>query len=141
MIIYFDTSALVKLYVEETGSNRIRDITHRASVISTSKIAYPEARSSFARKRKEGGFSQNALRKIVEQLNRDWESYLLIEITDGLVRAAGDLAEKYLLRGFDSIHLASAVQLRNKIRSEISFSSTDLKLNQSAQKEGLSVVS
>ena len=141
MIIYFDTSALVKLYVEETGSNRIRDITHRASVISTSKIAYPEARSAFARKRKEGGFSQNALRRIVEELNRDWESYLVIEITDGLVRSAGDLAEKYLLRGFDSIHLASAVQLRNKIRSEVSFSSTDLKLNQSAEKEGLSVVS
>jgi predicted nucleic acid-binding protein len=141
MIVYLDTSALVKLYVDETGSDKIREITHRASVISTSKIAYAEARSAFARKQKEGGFSYPILRKVVEDFNRDWESYFAIEITDGLIRSAGDLAEKYLLRGFDSIHLASAIQLRNKTRSETFFSSTDQRLNQSAGKEGIAILS
>ena len=141
MIVYLDTSALVKLYVDEIGSDRIRDITHQASVISTSKIAYAEARSAFARKQKEGGFSPHILRKIVEDFNRDWESFFVIEITDGLIRSAGDLAEKYILRGFDSIHLASVIQLKNKTRSETYFSSTDLRLNQSAEKEGITVLS
>jgi uncharacterized protein len=137
MILYLDTSSLVKLYVAEIGSDKIQRISEQASVISTSKIAYAEARAAFARKQKEGGFPRKGLRKIVEELNRDWESYFAIEITDGLVRLAGDLAEKYLLRGFDSIHLASAIHLKDKTRSETYFSSADRRLNESAGKEGL----
>ena len=81
MIVYLDTSSLVKLYVEETDSGKIRAIASNATVISTSKAAYAEARAAFARKQKEGGFSSNALRKIVGDLNRDLESYFVIEIT------------------------------------------------------------
>jgi len=141
MIVYLDTSSLIKLYVDEIDSGKIKGIANKAAVISTSKIAYAEARSAFARKQREGGFSVSILRKVVEDFNKDWESYFLIEITDGLIRFAGDIAEKYLLRGFDSIHLASAVNLRNKINSAIYFSSHDTRLNQAAEKEGISVIS
>ena len=141
MIIYLDTSSLVKLYVEEIDSEKIKDVVNKAAAISTSKIAYAEARSAFARKQKEDGFPLSVLRKVVEDFNKDWESYFVIEITDGLIRFAGDIAEKYLLRGFDSIHLASAVHLKNKINSEIYFSSHDIRLNQSAEKEGIIVLS
>src|SRR3990172_6150903 len=141
MIVYIDTSNLVKLYVDETGSEKIKDMVQNATVLSTSKVAYAEARAAFARKQREKGFSIGILRKIVEDLNRDWESYFVIEITDGLIRFAGDIAEKYLLRGFDSIHLASAVHLKNKIRADIHFSSYDTRLNQSAEKEGIIILS
>jgi uncharacterized protein len=137
MILYLDTSSLVKLYVAEVGSDRVKSISEQAAVISTSKIAYAEARAALARKQKEGGFSFKRLRKIVEELNRDWENYFAVEITDGVVRLAGDLAEKYLLRGFDSIHLASAIHLKDKSRSETYFSSADKRLNESAGNEGL----
>ena len=140
MIVYLDTSSLVKLYVEESGSAIVRDVTQKAAVIATSKIAYAEARAAFARKQRDDGFSITALRKIVEDLNRDWESYFIIEVTDGIIRAAGDIAEKYLLRGFDSIHLASAVNLKGKIMGEVFFSSTDSKLNRAAGKEGIKVL-
>lgn len=140
MIVYLDTSSLVKLYVEEAGSAIVRDVTQKASVIAASKIAYAEARAAFARKQRDDGFSITALRKIVEDLNRDWESYFIIEVTDGIIRSAGDIAEKYLLRGFDSIHLASAVNLKGKIMGEVSFSSTDSKLNRAAGKEGIKVL-
>ena len=112
MIIYLDTSDLVKLYVKEIGSERVKDIVRTATVVSTSKIAYAEARAAFARKQKDDGFSMKTLQKIVEDFNRDWESYFVIEVTDGLIRFAGDIAEKHLLRGFDSIHLASAINLK-----------------------------
>jgi len=140
MIVYLDTSDLVKLYVEEIGSEEIKGIILEATVVSTSKVAYAEARSAFARKQKEDGFSIARLRKIVEDFNRDWESYFLIEITDGLIKIAGDIAEKHLLRGFYSIHLASAVILKCKIKSEVYFSSNDTKLNQAARKEGIIVL-
>lgn len=137
MIIYLDTSDLVKLYAEEIGSERIRDIVRNATVISTSKIAYAEARAAFARKQKDDGFPIRALQKMVEDFNRDWEDYFVIEITDGLIKFAGDIAQKHLLRGFDSIHLASAINLKNKIRTDVYFSSNDTKLNHAAEKEGI----
>ena len=140
MIVYLDTSSLVKLYVEEAGSEIIRDIARRATVIAASKIAYAEARAAFARKQRDDGFPIKALRKVVEDLDRDWENYFIIEVTDGIIRAAGDIAEKYFLRGFDSIHLASAVNLKGKIRGEVYFSSADSKLNRAAGKEGIKVL-
>lgn len=141
MIVYLDTSSLVKLYVEEINTEKIRNFVRNAATVSTSKIAYAEARAAFAKKQKKEGFSLKVLRKIVEDFNRDWESYFVIEITDGLIRFAGDIAEKYLLRGFDSIHLASAIHLKNKIDSAIYFSSYDTRLNQSAEKEGITLLS
>lgn len=140
MILYLDTSSLVKLYVEERSSRHVQDIVGKATVLSTSMVAYAEARAAFARKRAEDGFSAAALKRINEDLSRDWESYFVIEVTDGLVRSAGDIAEKHLLRGFDSIHLSSAINLRRKIGSEVFFSSHDERLNRAAAKEGLSIV-
>jgi len=141
MIVYLDTSSLVKLYVEEIDSEKIKNFAHNAAVVSTSKIAYAEARAAFAKKQKERGFSPKDLKKIVEDFNRDWESYFVIEITDGLIRFAGDIAEKYILRGFDSIHLASAIHLKNRTSSDVHFSSFDTRLNQSAEKEGIVILS
>ncbi len=66
MIVYLDTSDLAKLYVEEIGSERIKGIAHTATVVSTSKVAYAEARAAFARKQKENGVSRGILQKIVE---------------------------------------------------------------------------
>lgn len=140
MIIYLDTSSLVKIYVDEAGSSRVKELVDSSSVVSTSKVAYAEARAAFARKHKEGGLPRNALRKIVEDLNRDWENYFAIEVTDGLIRSSGDLAEKHLIRGFDSIHLASAVNLKVKLGKEVYFSSKDSKLNKAAEKEGFVVL-
>lgn len=73
------------MYVDETGSDVVKEIAHKAMVISTSKIAYAEARSAFARKQRDDGFSAKVRRKIVEDFNRGWESYFLTEVTDGLI--------------------------------------------------------
>jgi predicted nucleic acid-binding protein len=140
MILYLDTSSLVKLYVEEKSSQHVQSLVSKATIISTSLVAYAEARAAFARKRAEDGFSAAALKRISEDLNRDWESYYVIEVTDGLVRTAGDIAEKHLLRGFDSIHLSSAINLKRKIGSDVFFSSHDERLNRAASKEGLTIV-
>jgi uncharacterized protein len=57
LILYLDTSSLVKLYVEEAGSATIATLVAEASLVCTSVVAYPEARSALARLRREGGLS------------------------------------------------------------------------------------
>ncbi|MBE9540835.1 MAG: type II toxin-antitoxin system VapC family toxin, partial [Proteobacteria bacterium] len=53
MVIYLDTSSLVKLYVEEEDSSKVADLVRSSKVIATSLIAYAEARSAFARRYRE----------------------------------------------------------------------------------------
>ena len=117
MIVYFDTSSLVKLYVE-ADSERVRGIGRQCCHYLNLKDSLRRKQGLLLQESKEDGFSNKTLQNIVEDLNRDWESYFVIEITDGLIRSAGGLAEKHLLRGFDSIHLASAINFRSKIKSE-----------------------
>lgn len=53
-MIYFDSSALVKRYVEEPGSDRVNSILANAGIVTTSKLTYPEILSAFARRHKVG---------------------------------------------------------------------------------------
>ena len=54
MIVYLDTSALVKLYVQEVGSTEVRRAVARADLVATSLVAYVEARSAFGEKTSDG---------------------------------------------------------------------------------------
>ena len=58
MKLYLDTSALVKLYVEEEGSATVREAIARAETVATTVIAYVEACAAFARRRREGRLSR-----------------------------------------------------------------------------------
>jgi predicted nucleic acid-binding protein len=67
--------------------------------------------------------------------DEQWPAYLSLEATDSVCRAAGDLAEKHSLRGFDSIHLASFAEVSRRAGPDSTrFSSFDDRLNQAAQK-------
>lgn len=115
MICYLDTSALVKLYVEEEGSTEVRQHVDKALLVATSKVAYAEARAAFARCWREGLLLETAYRSVAANLAADWPSYYVLELTDALVIKAGELAERYALRGFDAIHLASVLVLVEKL--------------------------
>jgi predicted nucleic acid-binding protein len=103
LILYLDTSSLIKLYVEEHGSAEVEDLISEASLVCTSVVAYPEARSAIARLCREGSLTEEEHLLIKRNLNEDWPHYLVLEATPGICEAAGDLAEKHALRGFDSL--------------------------------------
>lgn len=109
MILYLDTSALVKLYAEEEGTEVVERAVEEAELVATSVVAYAEARAAFARKHREGIFSDEEHWEAVQALDEDWGTIEKSEVTEDLAREAGDLAEERALRGFDSIHLASAL--------------------------------
>jgi len=114
VILYLDTSSLVKLYVSEMESGTVRELVDTAEVAASSRLAYVEARAAFARKRREHGVTPKDYQNIVQDFDRDWESYFLVDVADALVKTAGHLAEKHALRGYDAIHLSSAVTCRGK---------------------------
>ena len=137
MILYLDTSSLVKLYVEEQGSTEVLKSVRSAKAVGTSPVAYAEARSTFARRFREKAFGINAFSRLKSAFDNDWDDYLIVKVTDELVRLAGDLAEKHGLKGFDAIHLASAVTLHHELSTPIVFSCFDEKLQTASQSEGL----
>jgi predicted nucleic acid-binding protein len=130
-----DTSSLVKLYVTEDGTDVVNQLVGAANIVATSVVAYAEARAAFARLRRERMLTTSQFTAVKRALEKDWPTYLALEATDSLCRAAGDLAEKYRLRGFDSIHLASFAEVARRAGSaDTRFSSFDDRLNQAARK-------
>ncbi len=136
---YLDTSALVALYIAERQTNSVRSVVQNAGAIVTSRIGYAEARAAFARMRRERVIPRRAHILIVEQFNHDWEALSVVEVTDLVVRTAGDLVERHPLRGFDAVHLASALALREDAGVEILFCCHDARLAAAARAEHLRV--
>jgi predicted nucleic acid-binding protein len=114
-----DTSALVKLYVQEQGSEMVRKLVDETSVVATSKVAYPEARAALARGLRDGLLEEKDYRHAVAALQNDWPRYLALDVSDPITWLAGELAEKYRLRGFDAIHLAAAVTLKTQVKGRV----------------------
>jgi uncharacterized protein len=140
VILYLDTSSLVKLYVEESGSRETERLVDEASLVCTSVIAYAETRSALARIWRERGLTTEEHDLAKADLERDWLHYLALDVTSEVWRAAGDLAERHALRGFDSLHLASFLHLANAGLGEpVQFSSFDDRLNGAARTEESSI--
>ena len=140
MRLYLDTSALVKLYVDEEGSPFVRRAVDRAGLIATSAIAYVEARSAFVKRRHEGELSAGEYRRVVRDLDADWARYLVVEITESLIRDGARLAETHRLRAYDAVHMASAAALHGRLAESVVFASWDVGLDKAAKTEGLELL-
>lgn len=139
MILYLDTSSLVKLYVREDGSDEVKALFDGARVVATSQVAYAEACAAFARKHRQGDFTDEQYHTVITNLQQHWGAYFAIDVSWPVSKLAGALAERHSLRGFDAIHLASALTLKTRLGSTITFSSSDHKLEATAQSESLEV--
>ncbi len=141
MTLYLDTSSLIKLYVAEAGTDLVRRLVGDAAVVATSAITYAETRAALARLRREGELSRSRFASAKGEFEEQWPAYLTLEVTDSLSRVAGGLAERYRLRGYDSVHLASfAAVARRAGPRETRFSSFDDRLNRAARDLGRTLV-
>lgn len=149
MILYLDTSALIKLYAEEPETEEVRNAVGEARVVTTSEISYVEARSALTRKERDGSFSPQEHDDAVEQLDRDFkEVYLLRLVSGGIIARAGNLTRQHSLRAYDAVHLATALELREEARElsqgrrqpeelPVTLMSYDPPLHRAAQREDL----
>ena len=140
MNVYLDTSALVKLYLVEAGSERVKEVSENAPTVCTSILAYVEAHSAFARKYRARELSVSQFQETIRSLEADWGSYYIVKLDDLIVRTAASLVGTRALRALDALHLASAKAVKNSTGLEVLFIAADNRLIQAAKAEGLDVV-
>jgi len=139
MIVYMDTSSLVKLYIEEEYSRDVRIWAEEAEIIATSRIAYPEILSALNRRFRKGDISRRVLNVLIDGFTREWNDFVIIDFDE---IEAGRLASKYALRGLDAIHLSSLKILSSANKNlDLCFTSFDKRLNEAVSKEGFRVLS
>src|SRR5689334_5156284 len=136
-MLYLDTSALVKKYIEEAWSSEIRKCISQHESIATSTIARVESAATFARAVRRGSLTEPAARAGHEQFVREWKSYLRIRVTESLVARADDIAWTFRLRGYDALHLAAALEWHDRIGEGITVATFGQDLWRAAGEAGL----
>ena len=121
MILYLDTSALVKRYFREPFSDDIIDRWKSANQIVTSFVAYAETVASIYRKKREEDLGDTLVRKIKDSFQQDWMTFIRVEINDELNMYIDHVISQHQLRGFDAIHLASAIVIQENIPDDFLF--------------------
>lgn len=140
MILYCDTSALVKRYVREPHSETVRRQWRTAPRVATSEVAFAEAVAAFARRARAGDLTAAAHDRVCQQLTAGFRRLVRIPVSDELNRRIADLVLRHPLRGFDAIHLAAALLLRDEVRAPVVFACFDGGLAAAAEAEGLALL-
>ena len=139
MILYCDTSALIKHYVEEDRSDEVDSLWQEAVEVVTATVAFAEAMATFRRKYREGVLSDVEYIQTAAEFKNEYPRLILVPISLELNRIIEELLLKHPLRGFDAIHLASALLIHKGSHLATRFACFDHVLNKAANEEGLDV--
>ncbi|HEX3174355.1 MAG TPA: type II toxin-antitoxin system VapC family toxin [Solirubrobacterales bacterium] len=123
-MLYLDASALVKRYVEEDGSQAVRDAM-QAEDWTSCRICIVETKRAVDRA---GGGAE------IERIDSDWLAFDIVEIDAALCERAAELACATGLRSFDALHLAAALALPQR---DLTFATWDARLHRAAREHGL----
>ncbi len=132
MILFLDTSALVKLYVEETGSSTVEKAVSAADDVAVSQITLAEAVSAFHYRTQKNELSTTQETKIFKRLLEDWNTFDCVDVTEHITKEAAMLVRSRGLRGADAIQLATAAWVSREKRL-VHFLAFDEKLLEAAK--------
>jgi predicted nucleic acid-binding protein len=127
---------MVKLYIEKTERDVVEAVVQAAETVVTSTVTWAGACATFARALREGRIQEDAHQRMLDALARDWPRFTALSVVDSLSRHAGTLARLHALRGFDAIHLASALYA-DKTVGDVRFLAFDARLMAAARNAGL----
>lgn len=147
MAAYFlDSSALVKRYVIETGTARVRRLTHRQAghVIFVARITAVEVTAAVARRRKGGKPTPAKASSLLHRFRQHLAGrYAAVAVTPALLDDAMRLANAHSLRAYDAVQLAAALEVQRQRQATgftpLTLISADKELNDAATAEGLAV--
>ena len=141
-IQYWDTSALIKRYHIEKGSNRVNDlfaeIESGGSKGIISYLGVLESLSAITRRKEE---IKGDYRKVIKgMLTEIMDKFTIVPIDNYIMELAMKLVIKHNLRSLDSIHLATALMISQYVEKEVVFISSDSELLKAAKKEGFEII-
>jgi predicted nucleic acid-binding protein len=111
MIVYVDTSAVIKRVVNEPGSDLVLDVWGRADDVVSSEVVYAESRAAIAAIRRAGRLDRAGHQRAVCQVESVFGDLRVIRMDETIATVAGGLADEHSLRGFDAVHLAAALSV------------------------------
>lgn len=110
-IVYFDASALVKLVVEEEGSDLAAELWDGCDAALSSRLSYPEVRAALAAAARNHQLTARGLDLAVSMWEDFWSATRPVELTVEIEQRAGHVALEHSLRGADAVHLASSLAI------------------------------
>jgi hypothetical protein len=110
-LVYFDSSALVKLVVEEDGSDLVAELWDKCDAALSSRLAYPEVRAALAASARNHDLGDEDLLTAEQAWEEFWAATRPVELTPAVERQAGQFARSHALRGADAVHMASALAI------------------------------
>jgi hypothetical protein len=110
-LVYFDSSAFVKLLAEEAGSDLAAQLWDGCDAAVASRLAYPEVRAALAAAARNHDLAEADLDDAERAWDRYWASTRPVELTAAVEQRAGQLARTHALRGANAVHLASALAI------------------------------
>lgn len=135
-MLYLDTSAVLKLYLSESGALSFRQTVERhAPWLFTSRVTYAETLAGLARARREGRITNRSHQQKERQFASDWLAFHVVELSEEVLTPCSRLIATHALRGFDAVHLCSALWARGS-----AFACFDERLREAARAEGLTLV-
>jgi len=140
---YFDSSALVKRYLVETGTSWVQawcDDPDRT--VAVAEVGLVEIAAAFGSKLRGGFITQTAYQNARIDLEADARiEYVLVAIDRSIVNEAIELTARHPLRGYDAVHLACALRLNHALVAQhlppLVFVCADNDLLKAAAAEGL----
>ena len=142
-LLYLDTSALVKLYITERGSERMMELASEdANSMATCAITQVEFHSAVDRRRRMDDLDEYEAERAVESFNKYFKSEVFRHaVDDQTLDLACALVHRYALRAYDAVQLAACLfLLRLSARDDLTFVSADRRLLTAARAEGLAVL-
>jgi predicted nucleic acid-binding protein len=135
-LVYFDSSAFVKLLAEEAGSDLAAELWDACDAAVASRLAYPEVRAALAAAARSNDIGGHDLDAAEQAWAGYWAATRPVELTPAVEQHAGQLARVHALRGADAVHLASALAIGDP---DLVVAVWDRRLHSAAQGAGIRV--
>jgi predicted nucleic acid-binding protein len=139
LIIYLDTSALLKQYIQEAGSEDVEKLLASADSTGTNLLTYVELASAISRAVRMKLVSADEARMTWEDFLVDWELLVRLDVSGQTAKRAAALAWEHGLRGYDAMHLFSALAWQDMVDSPVTVATYDRDLWSAAKKAGMKV--
>jgi predicted nucleic acid-binding protein len=139
MILYLDSSALAKRYLSEEGSVEVEKLLVGAERVGTSIVSRVEVVAALGRARRQKLLDDQPAARLRTLFAGHWPSLVRLSLSETTVQRADGLAWELGLRGYDAVHLASALAWREAIMDSPVFATFDKALAKAARTQGFDV--